>query len=129
VDEWITGKTPYYYLDLCEKLFYLTHSIKRYRLRLTLLPLIREAVDNTFFSYRLLQVVGLLLLPVVIVYNIIKPLYYISRIVIALSQNKYERMKAENQISDEILESLVLSLETVLKMVIRLCLEIYKAIE
>jgi hypothetical protein len=48
---------------------------------------------------------------------------------IAVSQSKYERKKAENKILDKIIESLFLSLGIVLKMVTRLGLETYKAVE
>jgi len=48
---------------------------------------------------------------------------------IAVSQSKYERMKAENEISDEILKSLLLSLEAVLRIVVRLSLETREAVE
>ncbi len=47
----------------------------------------------------------------------------------ALSQSKYERMKAENEILDEVLESLLLSLEAILKMVVRLGLETHEEVE
>jgi hypothetical protein len=64
-----------------------------------------------------------------IIHDIIKLLYYISKIVIALSQSKYKKIKAKNKISDEILKSLSLSLKAVLRIVIRLGLETRKAIE
>ncbi|KAH8790894.1 hypothetical protein F5882DRAFT_377238 [Hyaloscypha sp. PMI_1271] len=51
VDEWIAGKTPYCYLDSCEKLFHLTNTIKRHRSRLTLLPLTREIQNQGFYLY------------------------------------------------------------------------------
>ncbi len=129
VDEWIAGKTPYCYLDSCEKLFHLTNTVKRHKSRLTLLPSTREAVVSVFSSHRSLRVVGLISLPAAIIHDIVKPSYHISRMAIALSQSKYEKMKAENKISDEILESLSLSLEAVLRMVVRLGLETREAVE
>ncbi|KAH8772297.1 hypothetical protein BGZ57DRAFT_417003 [Hyaloscypha finlandica] len=128
VDEWIAGKTPYCYLDSCEKLFHLTNTVKRHRSRLTLLPLTREVVDNAFSSHQWLRA-GLVSLPAAIVHDIAEPSYHISRMAIALFQSKYEKMRAENEILDEILDSLLLSLEAVLRMVIRLGLETREAVE
>ena len=48
---------------------------------------------------------------------------------IALSQSKYKRIKAADEISNKVLKSLSLSLKAVLRIVIRLGLETRKAIK
>jgi hypothetical protein len=87
------------------------------------LPLTREAANNAFSSHRLLRVVGLISLPMAIIHDVAKLLYYLAGMAIALSQSKYKRIKAEKEISDKILESLLLSLEAVLIIVVRLGLQ------
>jgi len=63
------------------------------------------------------------------VYNLLSLLYNLIKITIAISRSKYKRKKAENKITDEIIESLLLSLETVVKMIAKLGLKTHKDIE
>lgn len=129
VDEWIAGKTPYCYLNSCEEIYRLANTARRHRSKLTPLSSTRQAIDNAFYSCQLLRVVGVISLPTAIVHDIVKPPYHLTRMALALIQSKYERKKAENKILKEIIESLSLSLEAVLTMVVRLGLETREAVE
>jgi hypothetical protein len=66
---------------------------------------------------------GLRSLPAAIVHDIIKPPYYLARMAIAFSQSKYELKRVEDDVEDEILKSLSISLKVVMKMLVRLGLE------
>lgn len=71
---------------------------------------------------------ALMRVPGAIVHDLVKPPYYLARMTAASSRSKYEREKAENEVVDEILESLSISLEVVLRMVARLGLETPEAL-
>jgi hypothetical protein len=121
------GITPYCYLDSCENIHRFTKKAMQHREMLTPPPLssTREAIRN--ISHQGLRVVRSL--PAAIVHNIVKPPYHLARVAIALSQSKYERKKAENEVLNEILQSLALSLQAVLRIVIGLGLETHKTME
>jgi hypothetical protein len=68
-------------------------------------------------------------LPVAFVYNLLSLLYNFTKITIAVSRSKYKKKKTENKIIDKIIESFLLSLETVVKMIARLGLKTYKDVE
>ena len=68
-------------------------------------------------------------LPAAFIYDLLSLLYNLTKIAIAVSRSKYERKKAENKIIDEIIKSLLLSLEIVVKMIAKLGLKTHKDIE
>lgn len=129
MNELIAGKSPYCYLDSCEKVYNLTNTAKRHRSKLLLLPSTREAIKNAFSTHQQLRVVGLMSLPAAFVHDLLSPPYHLTQMAMAVSRSKYERKKAENKISDEIMESLLLSLETVVKVITGLGLETHEAVK
>lgn len=124
----ITGKAPYCYLDSCKKVYLLTSTARRHRSKLSPLPSTREAIKNAFSTHQQLRVVGLISLPATFAHDLLSLPYHLTQMAIAASRSIYERKKAESKILDEIMESLFLSLETVLKMVTRLGLETHEAV-
>jgi hypothetical protein len=129
MNELIAGKAPHCYLNSYEKVYYLTSTARRHRSKLSPLPSIREAFKNAFSTHQQLRVVGLMSLPAAFVHDLLSPPYNLTKMAIAVSRSKYERKKAENKIADEIMESLLLSLETVVKMIARLGLETHEDVE
>ena len=130
VDEWITGQAPSPYLNSCAKTSHLTNMATIHKSKLSPLAETRDTLQQVFCSrergrpnYEYLRLIRLKSLPTAIVHDLVKPPYYLARMAVALSRSKYERKKAENEVVDEILESLSISLEVVLKMAARLGLE------
>ena len=67
-------------------------------------------------------------LPTTVIYNIVKLSYYFTQMTIALLKSKYKTIIAGNKILEEIVNSLSISLEVVLKILIRLGLETPEAL-
>jgi hypothetical protein len=125
VDEWITGQAPDSYLISCAKTSLLTNKAAIYKSKLTPLAETRDALKQVFLSCgrgksnsEWLRGMALMRIPGAIMHDLVKPPYYVARMAIASSRSKYEREKVENEVVDEILESLSVSLEAVMKMVI-----------
>ena len=130
VNEWITGTAPELYLYSCGKISYLTNIVNIHKSKLTPLAMTRLALQLVLYPRERdwrdpesLRMLGLRSLPAAIVYNIIKPPYHLARMAITFSQSKYELKRVENDVEDEILESLSISLRVVMKILVRLGLE------
>lgn len=107
-----------------------------HKLKLSPLAETRDALQQVFCSHERgwpnsawLRVMALTGVPGAIMHDLVKPPYYLAQMAIASSRSKYEREKAENEVVDEILESLSISLEVVLRMVARLGLETPEALQ
>lgn len=122
VDDWITGKPPGTHLNSCEKIHRLAITAKLHKSKITPLSATRVALERVFYSQRP-RILGLTSLPKAVVCDTVKPPYHLARMMIALSQRNFERLRVEEDVSDEILESLYLSLEALFKMLVRLRLE------
>ncbi|KAK0113121.1 hypothetical protein ONS95_014825 [Cadophora gregata] len=129
IDAWIAGRTPYCYLSSCEQVYHFTNTARRHRRKLTQVPSVIEAVRNASSAHRRLRTVWLKSLPAAIIHDFVAPPYHLTQMAISLSRSKFERMRADAGILDEVLESLWLSLVTAVKMVTRLGLETHEAVE
>ena len=120
MDDWITGNPPETYLNSCEKIHYLTAMAKLHKSKIT--PS-RAALERVLYSQPRPRVLGLISLPNAVMRETIKPPYHLARMVIAISQRHFERFRVQEEVLDEILDSLFLSLEAVSKILIALRLE------
>lgn len=48
INELIADKTPYCYLDSCEKVYHLMSTVRRHRSKLSPIPSIKEAIKNAY---------------------------------------------------------------------------------
>ncbi|KAH6704169.1 hypothetical protein BKA61DRAFT_581411 [Leptodontidium sp. MPI-SDFR-AT-0119] len=129
IDAWIAGRIPYCYLNSCKKVYHLTDTARRHRRKLTQVPSVIEAAKYASSCHQRLRTVGLASLPAAIVHDVVAPPYHLTQMAIALFRSKFERMKADAGILDEVLESLRLSLAVAFRMVTRLGLETHEAVE
>lgn len=82
-----------------------------------------KAQDKILHGRGLRRIAGLISLLTAIVHDIFSAPYHLAQRGIVLSQLSLERKKVENDIVDEILDSLMTSLEIIFKMLVRLGLE------
>ena len=130
VDKWITGGAPEPYLSSCVKTSQLSAKSKLHRSKIAAMTATKKTLAQVFCSGELgsrctdlQRVLRLVSLPVAIANDIIKPPYHLVRMGVAISKRNVERHKAEEEVVDEILESLLTSLEAVFIMLVRLGLE------
>lgn len=130
VDKRITASAPESYLSSCVKTSQLSAKSKLHRSKIAALTATKKTLAQVFCSgdpgsrcTDLLRVLRLVSLPVAIANDIIEPPYHLARMGVAISKRNVERNKAEEEVVDEILESLLTSLEAVYIMLVRLGLE------
>jgi hypothetical protein len=130
VDKQITGSAPEPYLSSCVKTSQLSAKSKLHRSKIAALTATKKTLAQVFCLGEpgsrctdLQQVLRLASLPVTIANDIIKPPYHLARMGVAISKRNVERHKAEEEVVDEIIESLLTSLEAVSIMLVRLGLE------
>jgi hypothetical protein len=127
-DELIMGKTPLLYFNSCARTNHLMEKAQLHKSKIIEpLTATKKALAHIFNSHeqsrpylKLSQVFARISLAAAVVHDIIKTPYHLSRMSIALWKSKQERKKSEKEVVDEILESLCISLETVLLMLNRL---------
>ncbi|KAH9205163.1 hypothetical protein DL95DRAFT_417643 [Leptodontidium sp. 2 PMI_412] len=102
IDAWIAGRIPYCYLNSCEQVYHLTNTARRHRRKLTQVLSVITAAKNASSYHQRLRTVGLTSLPAAIVHDVVAPPYHLTQ---------------------------MLSLAAAFRMVTRLGLETYEAVE
>jgi hypothetical protein len=123
VNNIIQGESPFFDLNSCKRAGRFATKAKLHKAITTFPTATSKALDEILHGRRPRRLVGLVSLPTAIIHDIFSAPYHQAQRRIALLRLSLERKKVENDVLDEILESLCTSLEIIFKMLVRLGLE------